>query len=410
MKKSQKYEISNLNRVHPTLLPAKKRSKRSAVILHGMVSKAASMKQLAASLKSRGVYDKIILVNLSLGHRIFPRALAKFDAQTVVERIKRRLRDESIDGLVDILGHSNGGYVAVTVANLLPELVVNVFTIATPHSKDLGWMTSVKHPEMQKVFHLFGGVDIFSSVGCSFNPTKSSYLFLWQDEGHCSIHGEADSNGVADFIQAVRFGPPTHWFVDSKETLHIWEWCQEEYHGTSFEHLRHDRVIGICNGLHGQTSERIKGKIKRLPKNPIDALVLLGEISVNTIINIWRFERYYQKQAEMIKEECASLNMVLNGKKEDVRQLKLKQKRLIARAKQFEKALDTIVKRRIDSLGQKKKKLNQVQAIVLAGLRARHLAEMDIKVIIDMLKEANGTHRDLLVDLLSASNVKELLR
>ncbi len=235
---------------------------KDLVIIHGMNSDAFAMRPLARALERRDVYRKIHRIDLPhASHILVPRAFAESNASELAQDLVRKIKRRSLTKRFDVIGHSNGGYVALYLGNYLERDTIDwTFTIATPKfGKTKLLDVEIPNSRRKKVIHFRGGVD-FIPFSYFTNSGEGRLVCTFPDEGHCSLHLDANTNGLADFIALINDAKSSNAFADNKGTIHIWPHCREE--------LGENRPITkipsamrectICNGMHDLELETLK--------------------------------------------------------------------------------------------------------------------------------------------------------
>jgi hypothetical protein len=221
-----------------------------AVILHGMLSKAGSMLGLTRALKAREHYRNIACYNLKTWkHRYAPQMFARQTAKLLASKtILPALSRGMLKAPLDLIGHSNGGYVCLLLAKELgPSIVRSVFTLATPKGLPLDY--KVSGGIRPRIFHLRGGVDAVP-FGGMHNPGNGEWVITFPDEGHCSLHCSADSNGVADLITLLAGRRDLPVFIDSSGLIHVWPHCAENTSRRPLVTVETLPELRVCDGMH----------------------------------------------------------------------------------------------------------------------------------------------------------------
>jgi pimeloyl-ACP methyl ester carboxylesterase len=230
-----------------------------AVVLHGMFSGAGSMAQLTRALQKREHYRHVARFDLpSWRHRFTPQVFAEENAAVLAsKKIRPALNQGKLAAPLDLIGHSNGGYVCLYLAaELGPKIVRSVYTLGTPRGlpKEYSVPTAIHH----RVYHLRGGNDGVPVFGGSHNPGDGEWVVTFPDEGHCSLHSAADTNGVADIISYLAGMDLPHIFWDDSGTIHPWEWCRDEAEPAPRRVLGTAGRLTVCDGMHDAVLDRLK--------------------------------------------------------------------------------------------------------------------------------------------------------
>lgn len=238
-----------------------------AVLIHGMLSSKLQMNKLKTALLLRKCYDKILVFDMPLTHNIIPYYYTKTDADYAASYITKKIRKNKLIGPIDIIGHSNGGYVALNLMNRLDN-VNYIYTVGTPSANVLNFKFDLIKSNKKSIIHFVGDKDFFrDKLGMETPLSKSRYIVHFPDEGHCSIHSDSDVNGLADIIAYLNGKESSHCFIDNKNTLHIWPFCKGEVSPNNKRYeIDLSKPIIVCNGIH-DTDDKIPVAIDAFRKS-----------------------------------------------------------------------------------------------------------------------------------------------
>lgn len=284
-------------------------SSGDALIIHGMFSGAGNMYPLRRALIKRNCYRKIHLIEMPLTHKLIPQIISKKHAEELAIKLESRIRKENFKGPIDIIGHSNGGYVALGLTNLIDHINY-VYTISTPPGliKEYG----LKRSNFKKIIHFIGKKDLFyKELSLNSTVTDSELVLQFQDEGHCSIHSGADHNGLADIISYLNGGKYNHIFLDQESILHIWPFCEHEVPKYKRRSIS-NHTLTVCNGVHDKyinVLEKNYDNSKDIIHNIINYYYLRKSIKeqINHLklehTRILPFKRELKKEYDMLNQE-----------------------------------------------------------------------------------------------------------
>lgn len=309
-----------------TLPPSNASGEVDAVILHGMLSKAGSMLGLTRALKAREHYRHIARYNLkSWKHRYAPQVLAKQTAKELASKtILPALSRGRLKTPLDLIGHSNGGYVCLLLARELgPSVVRSVFTLATPKGLPLAY--EVSGGIRPRIFHLRGGVDAVP-FGGMHNPGNGEWVITLPDEGHCSLHSSADSNGVADLITLLAGRRDSPAFIDSSGLIHLWLHCAENSSQHPLVKMETLPELRVCDGMHDAYLDRLKNT-RRI--STTSARVRL--------VAYFSIRRRLTQQREDLEEELAQCRAYGRAAKDELEAIEAENDSLQKRTRLFEK-------------------------------------------------------------------------
>ena len=256
-----------------TLPPSNTSGEVDAVILHGMLSKAGSMLGLTRALKAREHYRHITRYNLkSWKHRYAPQVLAKHTAKELAsKKILPALSRGRLKTPLDLIGHSNGGYVC-------------------------------------------------------HNPGNGEWVITLPDEGHCSLHSSADSNGVADLITLLAGRRDSPAFIDSSGLIHLWLHCAENSSRHPLVKMETLPELRVCDGMHDAYLDRLKNT-RRI--STTSARVRL--------VAYFSIRRRLTQQREDLEEELAQCRAYGRAAKDELEAIEAENDSLQKRTRHFEK-------------------------------------------------------------------------
>lgn len=240
----------------------KKDKRKDAVLIHGMFSCALALRPFARALEKRNIYRRIIVEEISSWkHRGIPRLYGRENAEKLAERLQLKIANRSLGSDLDVIGHSNGGYIALFLPEFLTTAKVDyTFTISSPRGMPPLSDFDLPASRRKKIVHFRGGVDI-TPFGYRHNPGDGEVVITFPDEGHSSLHFSAENNGLADIISWANNKQPDHLFTDqSTNVIHPWAFCRDD--------LRHKELTCspfrasldwvVCNGMHDSKLESLK--------------------------------------------------------------------------------------------------------------------------------------------------------
>lgn len=238
-------------------------NQKDVVILHGMFSCSSVMRPLERALERRGIYRKLHSLDIkSLSHRQVPKVYAEKNAILVAKELDRKVSTRSLSRKFDVIGHSNGGYVALFLHRYLMKGEIDLtFTVASPKGFSLLNEIDLPKERCNKIFHFRGGVDGVP-FGFQHNPGNGEYVITFPDEGHSSIHLDSDKNGLADIVALANGKGSPEAFVDNAHTIHIWPFCKSELGIKKTSQIPFSTTGGflLCNGMHDTKLETFKAE------------------------------------------------------------------------------------------------------------------------------------------------------
>jgi hypothetical protein len=283
---------------------------------------------LTRALKAREHYRHVARYNLkSWKHRYTPQILAKQIAKELVSKtILPALSRGRLKTPLDLIGHSNGGYVSLLLAKELgPSIVRSVFTLATPKGLPLGY--SVSGLIRSRIFHLRGGVDGVP-FGGMHNPGNGEWIITFPDEGHCSLHSSADSNGVADLITLLAGRRDSPAFIDHSGLIHLWPHCAENISQRPLVTMETLCELRVCDGMHDAYLDRLKSERKINAKS----------VGIR-LANYFAIRRRLTQQREDLEEELAQCRAYGRAAKSELEAIEAENDNLQKRTRLFEKRL-----------------------------------------------------------------------
>ena len=230
------------------------------------------MAALARALGKREHYRSVVRFGLpSWRHRFAPQVLAEENAAELAsKKIRPALAKGTLKAPLDLIGHSNGGYVCLYLAaELGPSVVRAVYTLGTPRGIPKDYPVPAK--VQRRVYHLRGGQDGVPT-GWDHAPGDGDWNITFPDEGHCSLHSAADTNGVADVICWLAGMDHSDLFVDDNGTIHPWEWCRDEAEAGPQRVLGTATTLTVCDGVHDAVLDGLKAARKLIVNYPVGKL------------------------------------------------------------------------------------------------------------------------------------------
>ena len=359
-------------------VPPRSTTQADAVVLHGMFSGAGDMKPLAKSLEAQECFRKVVRIDLPWTHRRVPQVGSQDHAAWLCEReLLPRLARGTLREPLYLIGHSNGGYVALHAAATLGKSVRGVFTLATPAGLPMDYELSDR--QRAQVFHLRGGCDSVP-FGGRHDPAGGEWVVTFPDEGHSSLHRSASKNGVAVIIGHLS-GGPARVFVDSDGVVHPWSFCSTDT-VRDRKHLLGERGdFVVCNGMHDPELESLKQK--RAPGPVPLAHRIAAYFALRSRLHDIRDA--VQQDIRRATAHGAELRGGLRLLREDNRRIEL-------RLKSFDRQMDDYVQRVHEELGvdlrRMKNALDAAEAIAVApGFSEQHVAE--VNKLLESALEAN---------------------
>lgn len=240
-------------------------ARHDAVVLHGMLSHAGHMGNLAGALSEREHYRHVRRFSITAkDFTLVPQVTAHKHAEWLWERrICPAIEKGDIRTPFDVIGHSNGGYVALCLASLAGgDAVRNVFTLGTPRGLPIDYALPEK--TRRGVFHLRGGRDSVP-FGFRHDPGGGEWVITFPDEGHSSLHSAARTNGVAT-VMCFLAGGRARVVVGADGKLHPWHYCLDEVGGAPQRLLGTMPELVVCDGAHDpvlELLERVDSEVRR---------------------------------------------------------------------------------------------------------------------------------------------------
>jgi pimeloyl-ACP methyl ester carboxylesterase len=313
-----------------------------AVVLHGMFSGAGSMRRLASALDRREWYDHVARYDLpSWKHTVVPQMLARQNAEELArKKILPALDRGALSAPLDLIGHSNGGYVCLYLAaELGPRRVRGVYTLGTPRGLPRDYPVPVKL--QSRVYHLRGGVDGVPTGG-DHAPGDGEWIITFPDEGHCSLHQAADTNGVADLVCFLAGMPVPHLFVDEEGTIHPWEWCRDHAERAPQRVLGSARMLRVCDGVHDAVLDTLKATRKVILQAPVSGGSFATALSARLAIYLAIRARLVAQQ-EALDEERAELRAFGGELKREIEWLRRENCALERRLAEFDRRVKNVL-------------------------------------------------------------------
>lgn len=304
-----------------------------AVVLHGMLSGAGSMAPLARALTSRNHYRHIARYQMpSWRHRWVPQTFAESNAEELVaKKINPALARGTLKAPLDLIGHSNGGYVCLYIADVLgPSIVRSVYTLGSPRGVPQDYPVPARIST--RLFHLRGGVDGVPTGG-DHAPGDGAWVITFPDEGHCSLHRAADTNGVADLICFLAGMDSPHLFIDENATIHPWAWCANDVVQGSRRLLGSAHQLQVCDGVHDALLDWLKAARTVIGRS--DSLV--ARVAVYLAIR----ERLVARK-EALDGELSEARAFGRGLRQEMAELQAENKDLANRLEEFDRRIQRV--------------------------------------------------------------------
>lgn len=285
------------------------------IVLHGMLSNAGALRKLADAIRRRGYHRRVLRHGIkSWVHRCIPQAFTVKTANEVSDEIIKSIKKGKINTPFDLVGHSNGGYVALHIAEILGNRYVrNVFTLGTPRGlyDNFQGFDSFSHQLTKKIqsrlFHFRGGVDRIP-FGYNHDPGDGRYVFTFPDEGHSSLHDNADTNGVADLICFLAGKKDLNIFVDPSGTVHPWKHCRMDFIQNATRRIGHLSEYIVCDGIHDDQLKELEEAFlgKNRPRY-FGSLKNLGDMLVSRLLGYLDIRARLRQIEASIQEEIREL-------------------------------------------------------------------------------------------------------
>lgn len=304
-----------------------------AVILHGMLSNAGNMAAIARAIEKREHYRKVVRFNLpSWTHTAVPQAMAEMNAVELArKRIKPGLARGTLEAPIDLIGHSNGGYVCLVLARELgPKIIRNVFTLGTPSGLDVDY--GLTKALRSRVFHFRGGQDAVPT-GRDHNPGEGNIIITFPDEGHCSLHQAADFNGVADLICYLGGMENLNILVDSGGLIHPWPWCRNEAIKPPDRTIRQSGHYTVCDGMHDALLDWMKAARNQIVSVPVGKLAHALPVRLGIYLAI---RQRLSFQQEALDEALAEARAFGRGQRKELAAIKAEADAIAERLEAFE--------------------------------------------------------------------------
>jgi hypothetical protein len=294
--------------------------RHDAVVFHGMLSHAGHMGSLAGALAEFEHYRRIWRVGIRApSFRFVPQVTAAEHAEWVWEnRLRPALDKGELRAPLDLIGHSNGGYVALCLASALGgDIVRSVFTLGTPRGLPIDYALPDK--ARRRVFHLRGGRDLVP-FGFKHDPGGGEWVITFPDEGHCSLHSAARTNGVAR-IMCFLAGGRARVTLGEDGKLHPWDYCRDEVDRAPHRRLGTMPELTVCDGTHDPWLERIE---------TLAQVVQRGDSVLARLVTHFAFGARIEAQRAAVEEETSRMRAFGRVLAREVRELR-EENRLIAR-------------------------------------------------------------------------------
>lgn len=374
-----------------TIPAAREDGSADAVILHGMKSCRENMIQITRALKSRGHYRHIARFDLGLAHKLVPQIIAKKTAERIAAtKVRPALARGRLTAPIDLLGHSNGGYVCLFLAmELGPSLVRSVFTIGTPRGISL---LQYQVPTRIKLYHLRGGYDGVP-FGGEHNPGDGEWVVTFPEERHSSLHVASDSNGVADVIMFLAGKRPASVFVDESGKMHPWQFCREEANQGSVDALRYLRKLEVCDGMHDTCLTKSKRKRDTI-KGREGLMKSMRSVAPRISSFLEIRERLAHRQAAL-EEEAKLLRGFGAAAREDLHQLKQETEELQKRTNLFDKRIKQFLAAFREDCGHEITQLTDALSVCEQLAQGQSFGNREVAEVNGLLRLALSSHRRL---------------
>lgn len=364
-------------------------TKRDAVVIHGMLSNGNKLKHFCSSIHNRKIYNEVFYItNKDLSHRFIPKLNQKSTTKNyIIPRIETWLEKNRIRIPFDVIGHSNGGYAAIHLANLLPKgTISNVFTIATPtgFSKiDVEW------ENIKNIYHIGSGqdgiVDLLKKIPNSdeeSRPSISPFLFIFPNEYHSSVHQDANTNGLADLIQYLNNPKGGRVFIDRNNILHPWDWCRDEFDGKIYEDVNEIKStkFTICPGIHNAI----------LPEPPKDLTSIIFDFK-----ELRRIHKFTNETLKETKKEITELKFANNYLNEELKILREENNRLQNAEELLQKKFDKISNKLLTFIKEKKTKILSDLDVAEIISNKRNFSRSEYQILIKYMQNALSAHKEI---------------
>lgn len=361
-------------------MKANESKSESLLILHGMFSHAGNMSRLKRAIESRSTYKHIGMLNLDWNHKLIPQLGAANRALELKEgKLKSWLIRNGITGNFDVCGHSNGGYVAMSLGELLPMKINKVFTIGTPRGLQGEYVINKCN-----VFHFWGGMDAIPKIirgQCNHGNGRWSIEF--PDEGHSSIHSDADSNGLADIISFIN-GGDLPFFYDNKSVLHIWPWCQDDIPLSR----RSDRALSlgirVCNGIHDNEIDNHKYGARGAFLGPIQ--------KISFYLNL---HQAMKRKQNILRQEISFLRLHNTKCAEQIKEIERENKVIDKKILEFEKKVSEEIKSLSVFGGRKLRSIRDPLKKATTLSKMDNFSDNELAVVTELIKAGLQEHTSL---------------
>lgn len=373
---------------------------KDLVLIHGMFSGAIAMRPLARSIEKRGIYRKVIAIDLdNPSHRYVPRVYAESNATNLAAQLDSKISRRALSESFDVLGHSNGGYVALFLNEFLQRGKAEwIFTVATPRGISLDALDiALPAKDKRKVIHFRGALDGVP-FGYRHNPADGRLVVSFPDEGHSSLHLGANSNGLADFIGLINKSANSDAFIDSSGTIHIWPHCREEIGAGSIVKVFPGKMTEcvVCNGMHDFDLETLKKNKETWAsiflQNPSQPQVALIRYGAHRLERFLKIREVLKRKLRETRDQVHFAKLYGKALRSELRELGETQIR-------FSKNLDEIDKRlRIFSDAARKRHKDRLEKIVhplsLAEEYAKALPIVDSEAVAEITRLLVSSSRE----------------
>jgi pimeloyl-ACP methyl ester carboxylesterase len=262
-----------------------------------------------------------------------PQVLAEKNASELASKhIRPALARGILKAPLDLIGHSNGGYVCLYLAATLgSSLVRSIYTLGTPRGLARDYPVPAKLQPC--LYHLRGGQDSVPTGG-DHSPGDGDWVITFPDEGHRSLHSAADTNGVADIICYLAGMETSQLFVDEQGTIHPWEWCRDEAEEAPQRRLGSAHRLTVCDGVHDAGLDGLKAARTILVETSTGSLgpAVAARLGIYLAIR-----GRLVAQQEAVAEALAEARAFGLGLREEVAALKAENENLAQRLRAFER-------------------------------------------------------------------------
>lgn len=365
-----------------------------SIVIHGMHTSGKSMRRFCSALTKRNCYRYICNFSVfDFRHRLVPKIKERKIARDIVApEIIRLVESNRIAKEFDLIGHSNGGYVAIHLSEFLPKgYIRNIFTMATPKGF---YNLTPNYYNVNKVVLFVAGMDEYATALKKLFPTendmvtRNALLFRFPDESHCSIHQNADSNGVAEVISYfLGSKKSSHCFVDFNRTLHIHSWCRRECKELTKEMpvsmIKRTKIFTVCDGVHyGDQIEYI----------PNEHQASFWSSIISDIRNLRNRVKRLDEIRDYVKVEWSNAKFEKKATKKEITFLKEQNKRLLELREDMESKIEERISKITKKLMEKRIKISDYLSLAEAISSGKVLHGEELKQIVDLMAIASSEY------------------